>query len=135
MCPSGSAEKPSGRVPCAGAVVRDARGRVLLVQRAHEPGRGLWALPGGRLEPDEDARTAAAREVLEETGLSVTVGAELLTVALGDYDVTDFAATVIGGELRAGDDASAVRWCTLDELTTLPLTPSMYDALPALGLT
>jgi 8-oxo-dGTP diphosphatase len=134
MCPSDSTEKPASRVLCAGAVVRDEQGRVLLVQRAHEPGRGLWALPGGRLEPAEDARAAAAREVLEETGIEVAVGAELLTVAIGDYDVTDFAATVVGGELCAGDDASDVRWCTLEEMTGLPLTPSMYDALPALGL-
>jgi 8-oxo-dGTP diphosphatase len=134
MCPSGPTEKPTGRVPCAGAVVRDASGRVLLVQRAHEPGRGLWAVPGGRLEPGEDARAAAAREVREETGLEVEVGAELLTVEIGGYDVTDFAATVVGGELRAGDDAMDVRWCTPADLGLLPLTPTMYDALGALGL-
>lgn len=134
MCPSGPSEKPAGRVACAGAVVRDGSGRVLLVQRAHEPGRGLWAVPGGRLEAGEDARAAAAREVREETGLEVEIGPELLTVEIGDYDVTDFAATVVGGELRAGDDAMAVRWCTPADLAALPLTPSMYDALPALGL-
>jgi ADP-ribose pyrophosphatase YjhB (NUDIX family) len=134
MCPTTPSEKPAGRVACAGAVVRDPAGRVLLVQRANEPGRGLWALPGGRLEPGEDGRAAAAREVREETGLEVDVGAELLTVAIGDYDVTDFAATVVGGELLAGDDAADVQWCAPAELAALPLTPSMYDALPALGL-
>jgi len=116
-------------------VVRDSSGRVLLVQRAQDPGRGLWSLPGGRLEPGESPEAAAAREVREETGLLVNVGAELLTVEIGDYDVTDFAATIVGGELRAGDDAADVRWCTPAELAALPLTPSMYDALPALGLT
>src|SRR3954467_13874735 len=118
MCPSDSAQKPANRVPCAGAVVRDGAGRVLLVRRANEPGRGLWALPGGRLEPGEDARGCAAREVREETGLEVTVSDELLAVVIGDYDVTDFAATVVGGELRAGDDATDVRWCTADELAS-----------------
>jgi ADP-ribose pyrophosphatase YjhB (NUDIX family) len=131
---SGSSEKPAERVPCAGAVVRDGSGRVLLVQRANDPGRGLWSLPGGRVEAGEDGRAAAAREVREETGLEVDVGAELLTVEIGEYDVTDFAASLLGGELRAGDDAMDVRWCTPDELAVLPLTSSMYDALPALGL-
>ena len=135
MSPADRAEKPSVRVPCAGAVVRDGEGRVLLVQRGHEPSLGLWSVPGGRIEPGESARAAAAREVREETGLDVHIGAELVRVVVGDYEITDFAATVAGGELRAGDDAADVRWCTLEELATLPLTPSMYDALPALGLT
>src|SRR3954469_2589040 len=135
MCPSDSAQKPANRVPCAGAVVRDGAGRVLLVRRANEPGGGLWSLPGGRLEPGEDARAGAAREVREETGLQVVVGDELLTVEIGDYDVTDFAARVIGGELRAGDDASDVRWCSPEELPTMAITPSLLEALPALGLT
>src|SRR3954471_22209723 len=134
MCPRGPAQKPATRGACAGAVVRDADGRVLLVRRANEPGAGLWSVPGGRLEAGEDARTAAAREVVEETGLVVAIGAELLTVEIGDYDVTDFAASVVGGELRAGDDAAQVRWCSAAELATLPLTPSMREALPALGL-
>lgn len=115
-------------------MVRDGSGRVLVVRRANEPGRGLWSLPGGRLEPGESAAAAAEREVREETGLEVAVGAELLTVKIGDYDITDFAATVLGGQLRAGDDASDVRWCSVAELPSLPLTPSLRDALPALGL-
>jgi mutator protein MutT len=121
-------------VACAGAVVRNERGEVLLVRRANEPGRGLWSLPGGRLEPGEDARTCAAREVLEETGLVVSIGAELLTVEIGEYDVTDFAAAVVGGELRAGDDASDVQWAAIGDLTTIELTPALLEALPALGL-
>jgi mutator protein MutT len=122
-------------VACAGAVVRNERGEVLLVRRANEPGRGLWSLPGGRLEPGEDARTCAAREVLEETGLVVDVGTELLTVEIGAYDVTDFSATVVSGELRAGDDASDVQWTAVGDLPSIELTPALLEALPALGLT
>ena len=40
-------------VPCVGAVVHDAAGRLLLIRRAHEPSRGLWSIPGGRVEPGE----------------------------------------------------------------------------------
>jgi ADP-ribose pyrophosphatase YjhB (NUDIX family) len=47
------------------------RGRVLLAQRAHDPGRGRWTLPGGFVEEDESPDRAVEREVFEETGLRV----------------------------------------------------------------
>src|SRR5262245_49581335 len=56
----------TARVPCAGAVVLDSAGRLLLVRRAREPGRGRWSLPGGRVEAGETAAAAAVREVREE---------------------------------------------------------------------
>lgn len=132
MSPAGDWEKPQP-VECAGAVVRDAAGRLLLVRRGHEPSLGLWSLPGGRIDPGESAAEAAAREVHEETGLEVTVGPLLASVEIGDFLVHDFAATVIGGELRAGDDASDVRWCSDDELAVLELTPGLLAALTSMG--
>jgi ADP-ribose pyrophosphatase YjhB (NUDIX family) len=54
-------------VGVGGIVLQDDK--VLLVQRAHEPGRGRWAIPGGYVEADEKVEVAAAREILEETGL------------------------------------------------------------------
>jgi 8-oxo-dGTP diphosphatase len=121
-------------VECAGAVVRDEGGRLLLVRRGHDPGRGTWSLPGGRIETGESAAEAAAREVREETGLDVRVGALLQTVDLpGGYRVHDFAATVTGGELRAGDDADDVRWCTPDDVTLLELSAGLIDELRRMG--
>jgi ADP-ribose pyrophosphatase YjhB (NUDIX family) len=114
---------------CAGAIVRDDAGRLLLVRRANEPSRGLWSVPGGRLEPGESAPAAAAREVREETGLDVAVGALLCTVELGPYVVEDFAATVVGGVLRAGDDALDAGWFTPDEVRALPLSPGLLAEL------
>lgn len=119
---------------CAGAVVRDADGRVLLVRRANEPGRGLWSIPGGRVEPGESAREAAVREVREETGLDVEVGDLLLTLVIGPYLVDDYAATVTGGTLRAGDDATEAGWFDVADVRGLALSPSLRDALEALGL-
>jgi acetyl-CoA carboxylase carboxyl transferase subunit beta len=121
-------------IECAGAVVRDEHGRLLLVRRGHEPALGKWSLPGGRIEPGESAAQAAAREVLEETGLQVQIGELLQTVDLwGGYRVHDFAATVVGGDLRAGDDASDVRWCSPDEVTLLELSTGLLEELRRMG--
>ncbi len=61
------------RIECAGAIVFDGRGRLLLIQRGHEPSKGRWSLPGGRIEVGESAEEAAVREVREETGLDVRI--------------------------------------------------------------
>src|SRR4051812_22955236 len=130
MSPPRDQEKPAP-VECAGAVVRDDAGRLLIVRRGREPGAGLWSLPGGRIEPGETPQTAAAREVHEETGLDVEVGDVLITAVVGGgaFRVQDFAARIIGGQLRAGDDAVEVRWADDDDLLALPLTPGLLDAL------
>ena len=122
------------RVPCAGAVVHDAAGRLLLIRRAREPGRGLWSLPGGRCEPGEGAAETAVREVREETGLDVAAGALVGRVeraGLGGvvYVIDDVACTVLGGELAPGDDADDVRWVDAAGLALLPLSEGLLDAL------
>ena len=48
-------------VPCVGGLAYDEEGRLLVVQRANEPGRGLWSIPGGRVEPGEDDAAALVR--------------------------------------------------------------------------
>jgi mutator protein MutT len=124
----------TGPIVCAGAVVRDGSGRLLMVQRAHEPAKGAWSLPGGRVEPGESPGQAAEREVREETGLEVQVGDLLATVEVGEYLIHDFAATVRGGILTPGDDASDARWCTQAELIDLPLSGSLYNELIRMGV-
>ena len=126
MSPGRSDGKPSPTV-CAGAVIRDGEGRLLLVRRGRPPSAGLWSVPGGRVEVGETPAQAAVREVREETGLDVNIGELLATVEIGDYLVHDFAADVVGGLLRAGDDAIDVRWCSFDEAALLPLTPGLLD--------
>jgi acetyl-CoA carboxylase carboxyl transferase subunit beta len=132
MSPQPDGEKPP--VECAGAVVLDEHRRLLLVRRGREPALGAWSLPGGRIEPGESAAEAAAREVAEETGLVVAVGELLATVDLpSGYRVHDFAATVVGGSLAAGDDASDARWCTTLEMAEMTLSPGLLDELRRMG--
>ena len=57
-------------IPCVGAIVADGEGRLLMIKRGHEPGAGLWSIPGGRIEPGETDTEAVARELTEETGLT-----------------------------------------------------------------
>ena len=130
MSPQPAREKPAP-VECAGAVVRDDKGRLLLVRRGHEPSAGLWSLPGGRIEPGESAAEAAAREVREETGLDVVVGRMLIEAVIWDgrYRVQDFAASVVSGELRAGDDADDVRWVEVNDLVSMALSPGLLEEL------
>ncbi|MBO3750868.1 NUDIX domain-containing protein [Streptosporangiaceae bacterium NEAU-GS5] len=115
-----------------GAIVRDGEGRLLLVRRGHPPGEGLWSLPGGRVEPGESDGAAVRRELREETGLEVAVGA-LAGVALRPpYEIYDYLATVVGGTLRAGDDAADAGW--FDQAAFPPLTEGLRDTLVEWGI-
>jgi 8-oxo-dGTP diphosphatase len=127
------------RIPCVGAIVRDDEGRLLLIQRGHEPEAGRWSLPGGRVEPGESDAQALAREMLEETGLIVTPGPLVGAVerpGTGDtvLDIRDYAATVTGGTLAAGDDAAAARWVAPGDLTSFPLTTGLAGILRSWGV-
>ena len=69
---SGNAYPAFPRVGVGAIVIKDDK--VLLVQRGVEPGLGLWAIPGGTLKLGETLQTCAAREILEETGITIAVG-------------------------------------------------------------
>ncbi|MGI8701978.1 MAG: NUDIX hydrolase [Nocardioidaceae bacterium] len=131
------------QIPCVGAIVRDADGRLLVVRRGRPPGIGLWSIPGGRVEPGEALADAVRREVLEETGLDVDVATVAGTVLIpaaspGDsYLVTDFHATVTAGSPTlpvAGDDAAEARWVSQQELVALKTTAGLDRALSDWGV-
>lgn len=126
------------RVLAAGAVVRDAAGRFLLVRRARDPEAGRWTLPGGHVEAGESPASAAVREVAEETGLEVAVGREWLVLERPAgpgtvFEIHDFVAEPVAGVLRAGDDAADAGWFTPDDLRRMPLTTGLLGHLEDAG--
>ena len=108
----------------AAAVLVEQEGRVLLVRRVNEPFRGLWTLPAGFVNGGEDPAEAAARECLEETGLSVRVKRVFDIVAGKEHPrgadfVIVYQAELVGGELHPADDADAVEWFPREDLPPL----------------
>ena len=108
----------------AAAVLVEQDGRVLLVRRVNEPFRGLWTLPAGFVNGGEDPAEAAARECLEETGLSVHVTRVLDVISGREHErgadfVIVYHAEFISGNLVPADDADAAEWFARDELPQL----------------
>lgn len=101
----------------------EERGRVLLVLRDIEPGRGLWGLPGGYVDWNEHPEAAMVRECLEETGAEVRAG-ELMSVEhilMGEEGIVMLAyrAMLSGGEVRARDEVQEVSWFPPEALPPL----------------
>jgi ADP-ribose pyrophosphatase YjhB (NUDIX family) len=130
------------RIPCVGAVIKDEAGRMLLILRGHDPGKGLWSIPGGRIERGESDEEAVIREVREETGLEVICGRLLGAVERSGgpqaiIEIRDYKAVVVGGEIAAGDDAADACWTSPADVVALDasgqLTQGLLTALRSWG--
>jgi 8-oxo-dGTP diphosphatase len=108
-----------------GAVIWNGRDEVLLVRRARPPRAGEWSIPGGKIESGETIHDALRREVREETGIEVEIGALAGATDLQEnnchYVLVDFTARHLSGELRAGSDAAEARWVAPRDLNRFEL--------------
>jgi 8-oxo-dGTP diphosphatase len=109
-------------IPAATGIVLDDAGRILLIRRKIEPGKGLWALPGGFIETRESPEDAAIRELEEECGIAARDGS-LVDIIYQESAFFGTSILIIGysfggfeGEIRAGDDAEDVRFYPFDDL-------------------
>jgi ADP-ribose pyrophosphatase len=119
---------PARPFVAVGAVVFND-GKVLLIRRAKPPAENEWAIPGGSVEIGESLRDAAEREIFEETGVTIRALEPVYTFDVIERDangkirfhyvIVDLTAEYIRGIPKAGDDVSAARWISSDEVATI----------------
>ncbi|MBW9141403.1 MAG: NUDIX hydrolase [Candidatus Aramenus sp.] len=118
-------------VAVGGVVV--SKGQVLLVKRAHPPNKGLWAIPGGKVEFGETLEEAVKREIKEETGLEVKVSELMAVVQLikegFHYVILDFVCEVTGGKLSPSSDAEDARFFSRNEIEKIATSPTTREML------
>ncbi len=114
---------------CAGAIIENEKGEVLLTIRAHEPGKGETDIPGGFIEPYEDAKTALKRELQEELGVEAEVG-ELIGTYPAEYPFQGiniplinliYVAKITSGEPQPSDDVAELIYVPKEKLLDHPI--------------
>ena len=114
--------------------------KLLLVERGIPPLKGMWALPGGYLQMDEDAIDGAKRELFEETGLRDAYIEQFRTFSAVDRDPRGRVITIAHlalvriSEVKGGDDAAKAQWFPLKDVPQLAFDHDMIlrEAMKAL---
>ncbi len=122
------------RIEVVAAVIRK-EGAFFATQRGYGEFEGMWEFPGGKIESGETPEAALKREIQEELGVDITVGALLCTT---EYDYPSFHLTmhcylcsIENGEIELREHKSA-RWltaATLDEVAWLPADEQVIELL------
>jgi len=143
-CPACGAEHWRNAKPCAGALVTDGDGRLLLLRRAIEPWLGWWDIPGGFCDAEEHPMECAAREAREETGLDdlephpdgrlvhvavLPVPASAKEPAHEHADLRFVLATNKPDEARPEKPTAPLRWLTFDEAGAELTEKNLREAL------
>ena len=119
------------QIQVVGAVIVD-NGRVLCTQRGPGSLEGRWEFPGGKMEPGESPEDALGREIREELGCTVRVGARVVTTE-HEYDfavivLTTFYCSLIEGEPQLSEHTDSI-WLPPAELATLDWAPADAPAV------
>ncbi|MFZ2187052.1 MAG: NUDIX domain-containing protein [Candidatus Moraniibacteriota bacterium] len=111
-------------------------GRILVLKRSdhddHKP--GVWETPGGGVDQEENPQEALKREILEETGLIVTVGKPFHVFTFrkdnGEFKVgITFLCEYVSGEVHISHEHSEYRWIDPSEFSALPSIPSLSEEI------
>ncbi len=115
-------------------IVIVSEGKIVLIKRGNEPGRGKWSIPGGLVELGESIEVAVIREAKEETCLTVDNPHLVDVVDNVDLDeqgkikyhyvIIDYLIHVVSGQIAAASDAEELRWVPFDEVENYVLTAS-----------
>jgi len=128
-------EYPSHPIVGVGAVIVQD-GRLLIVKRGVEPGKGKWSIPGGAVDLGEDVRDAVVREAKEECGLDIKIIEDRPMDAVDSifidkegrfkyhYVLFQFLVHPKGGTLKPSSDVLDAKWVPLEEVEKYDLTKS-----------
>ena len=115
------------------AIIDDGGGQILVLRRSalSKHFAGTWELPGGKVDAGEPFDTALLREVVEETGLTITLGKvagaahyEMPAVRLA---VLFIEARLVSGQVQISDEHDEYRWVPLAKLVDLDMSEQLHE--------
>lgn len=129
-------EYPKQPIVGVGAIIIH-NGKMLIVKRGSDPGKGKWSVPGGLVELGETVKEAVEREVLEECNLKVEAShlIDIVDNIIRDkngrikyhFIILDFFAKLRGGKLKPNSEIIEAKWVPIDEVEKYDLTNTFRE--------